>query len=135
MSSANETRADSSGDRKLAVFFDGACPLCQKEIDFYRKKDHAGEIDWIDVSRCESGKLGSDLTREDALRRFHVRSSSGVLLSGSLAFAEIWRSLPGFRWIGRMAQNRALSGLLEIAYRSFLVIRPTVQRIYRQLSG
>jgi len=128
------TGTDRSGDQKLAVFFDGACPLCRKEIDFYRKKDRVGEIDWIDVSRCESGILGSDLTREDALRRFHVRSSSGELLSGGRAFAEVWRSLPGFRWLGRTAQNQLISGILEIAYRSFLVIRPTVQKIYRRFS-
>ncbi len=122
-----------SADQKLTVYYDGACPLCRKEIGYYQRKDHAEEILWLDISRCDKSSLGSDLNREDALRRFHVRSAKGELISGGRAFAEIWRILPGFKWLGRRSQNKIIGGLLEIFYRTFLVARPSIQRLYRAL--
>ncbi len=30
------------------VFFDGACPLCAREIEFYQKQEGASGIAWVD---------------------------------------------------------------------------------------
>ena len=30
------------------VFFDGACPLCAREIEFYQKQEGASRIAWVD---------------------------------------------------------------------------------------
>ena len=57
----------------LTVYFDGACPLCRREVKFYRGRDDAGSIDWVDVAGGESEYVAPDLSRDDALSRFHVR--------------------------------------------------------------
>ena len=36
--------------RSLTVFFDGSCPICSKEINFYKMRAGADELSWVDVS-------------------------------------------------------------------------------------
>ena len=117
---------------QTTVYYDGACPLCLKEIGFYKRKDTKGLINWIDVARCEQSLLGNGLSRDAALKRFHARTPEGRLHSGAEAFAEIWCTLPGFNWLGRIARTRFMGALMEGLYRGFLLIRPGIQRIYRQ---
>lgn len=106
-----------------AVYFDGACPVCSREITFLRRQAGAEQLQWIDVARCDNAALGQDLGREAALARFHVRREDGVLLSGAAAFVTLWRSLPGWAWLGRLMGSRPLLPLLEVAYHGFLVVR------------
>jgi predicted DCC family thiol-disulfide oxidoreductase YuxK len=66
-----------SGRQSLTVYFDGACPLCQAEINHYRKQEGAGAICFLDVSRSEE-MLAGDLTKQQAMKRFHVRGNDGL---------------------------------------------------------
>jgi predicted DCC family thiol-disulfide oxidoreductase YuxK len=125
----DDTNAGQAQPAGLAVFFDGGCPLCRREIDFYRRRAGAEAISWVDISAVESDSVAPGLTREAALARFHVRRGDGSLVSGATAFAELWRALPAFRTIGRIAAIPPLPTLLEWAYRVFLPIRPTLQRL------
>ena len=43
----------------------------------------------------------TELTREQALARFHVRLSDGRIASGAQGFVEIWKTLPRWRWAAR----------------------------------
>jgi predicted DCC family thiol-disulfide oxidoreductase YuxK len=124
-----ETKSPACPDEKVTVFFDGGCPLCTREIDFYRKRPGAEAVSWVDVSAVEGNAVAPGLTRDAAMARFHVRRGDGALLSGGAAFAELWRALPGFRAIGRIASVWPLTPLLELAYRAFLPVRPYLQRL------
>ncbi|MEJ7138216.1 thiol-disulfide oxidoreductase DCC family protein [Amphibiibacter pelophylacis] len=109
----------------LTVYFDGSCPLCRREIAFYQRLRPLQPIAWVDVSRGEP--CGDGLTCELAMRRFHVRDAQGQLLDGAAAFARLWRSLPGWRWLGHVAGVPPVSWLAEGAYRLFLPLRPRLQ--------
>jgi len=56
-----------------------------------------------------------------------VRGADGQLVSGAAAFAAIWRRLPAYAWLGRLASPRPVQWLLEGGYRGFL----TVRRLWR----
>ena len=133
-STYKEIRGQKPMDGKTTVYYDGACPLCLSEIDYYKRRDSTSSINWIDATRCEQSLLGIGLSRDDALKRFHVRSPEGHLLSGAEAFSEVWSTLPGFSWLGRIARTRVIGGCLEILYRGFLIIRPGIQKIYRAMN-
>ena len=124
------TKAGSEG-KKLTVFFDGACPLCAREIQFYRRARGAEDIRWVDASRSTQAEIAPGLLRKDALRRFHVLHADGKFTSGGRAFADLWAALPGIAAIGRQFQRWPLAVLLEGAYRLFLPIRPWLQRRLR----
>lgn len=129
--------ADASGSpARPAVFFDGSCPLCSAEIATYRKCGGADEIDWVDVAP-DNADAGTDivapgLTREAAMRRFHVRRPDGTIRSGGAAFAELWAALPALSWAGRIGQRQPVAIMLEGAYRLFLPVRPVLQRFLKR---
>jgi predicted DCC family thiol-disulfide oxidoreductase YuxK len=110
------------------IYYDGSCPLCTVEINHYASRIDGSKLHLVDVS-AESAELGSDLTTENAMRRFHVRKADGELVSGAKAFAEIWRVLPGWTWASRLASIPGVLPLMEVLYRSFLVFRPAISRL------
>lgn len=114
---------------KPAVFFDGACPLCQREIAFYRRRVADGAIRWIDVAEAGNDRVAAGLSRAAARRRFHVQRPEGDIVSGARAFAVLWQHVPGFRWAGRVAAMPGIVQVLELCYRAFLPMRPYLQRL------
>ena len=123
-----------SDERSLTVYFDGGCPLCQAEINHYRKQEGAGEICFLDVSISEE-KLAKDLTKEQAMKRFHVRGNDGSLLSGAAAFVAVWSTLPRWKWAARLAALPGRLMILEIACRLFLPVRPILSSLFGRCTG
>jgi len=119
-------------DGRPTVYFDGACPLCAREIAFYRRIDRAERVLWHDVS-ADAGDLAScGLTQADALARLHVRTGDGRVVHGAAAFVEVWAHLPGFRVLAPVARLGPVLWLLERGYRAFLKVRP---RLVRRLAA
>jgi predicted DCC family thiol-disulfide oxidoreductase YuxK len=116
----------------VTVFYDGACPLCAAEIGYYQGRRGSETVKWVDVSACEAIEVISGLKREDALRRFHVRTSAGQVISGGRAFAVLWSALPGFRWLGQVFRSGIPARLLDWLYDRFLRWRPHFQALARR---
>lgn len=110
---------------KLLVWFDGACPLCIREIALMRRLDKAGEISFIDVAQPEAD---CPLDRALLLARFHA-SENGQMLSGAAAFAAMWRAIPVLRPLGLVARNARVLAGLEWLYLRFLLLRPRLQKM------
>lgn len=114
-------------DPRMTVFYDGACPLCRREIAFYRRLDRAQRVHWHDVAQAAACPDG--LCQSDLLARFHVRTAAGRMESGARAFAALWQELPApWPMFGRIAQWPGIAWLLEYAYRLFLKVRPLMRR-------
>lgn len=104
--------------------------MCRAEIGFYRKRRGAEAIDWVDVSNPRNAPIG--LSCEQAMARFHVRNIDGQLINGGAAFAELWKQMPSFRWLGLAFSIPPLRWLLNVAYNLFLPIRPHLQGLFRE---
>jgi len=118
---------------ELTVLFDGACPLCRREIGVYRSLIPLQPVQWLDVS-----KGSEDISSEEQalyMARFHVRQKDGQLLSGAAAFVALWLAMPGWRWLGRFARLPGVTPVLEVMYRGFLHLRPHLQRLLRNTSA
>ena len=57
---------------KVIVFYDGSCPLCQKEIHHYIRRDHTDQLVWDDISKNTELLDKFGITLNEAMRRFHV---------------------------------------------------------------
>lgn len=125
MSAASEVAKASA----CTVYYDGACPLCRREISFYRRRKGAEAVSWVDVAEDDAPKdLGPGLDAETAMARFHVRDVDGRLYSGAAGFAALWSTLPQWRSLGRLAASPLIGWALERAYTGFLKMRPWLQR-------
>jgi demethoxyubiquinone hydroxylase (CLK1/Coq7/Cat5 family)/predicted DCC family thiol-disulfide oxidoreductase YuxK len=116
----------------LKVLFDGGCPLCRREIAHVKglaEKHQESALCFVDVSDAASAGPTYAHDRAQLLARFHVERADGSRLDGAAAFIAMWRRLPGWRWLARIAQLPGMPFLFEVAYRGFLRVRPTMQRI------
>lgn len=66
---------------RLTVYYDGACPLCSREIAMLRRQDHHGRFEFIDLTApgFDAAALGRDraamqasLHAQDALGHWHL---------------------------------------------------------------
>ena len=117
----------------VLVWFDGACPLCLREIALMRRLDRRNAIAFVDVSRAAArdGGGGCPVDRSALLARFHALED-GRLLSGAAAFAAMWRAVPLLRPLGLVARNHFVLAGLERLYGLFLRVRPRLQRAARR---
>jgi predicted DCC family thiol-disulfide oxidoreductase YuxK len=65
---------------KLNLYFDGACPLCRAEIGYYRRKDQAGSLCFVDVSGS-AALTPEGITQQRAMERAcpHKAAQIGAL--------------------------------------------------------
>jgi predicted DCC family thiol-disulfide oxidoreductase YuxK len=105
------------------LYFDGACPVCSREIAMYRRQRGAKGVCFVDVAQCGNAELGPGLDRSAALERLHWRRADGQLVSGAAAIVALWQMLPRWAWLGRLLGSRPALALLEAGNRGFLRLR------------
>lgn len=121
----------------LTVLYDGACPLCRREIGLYRGLQPLqadAPLCFADVNDAAL-VLPPGTTRTQLLARFHVRGRNGELLSGAQAFLALWAALPGWRWLAVMGRLPGATWVMERTYRLFLRWRPMLQRLAFRLES
>lgn len=123
-----ENDANRQGARPTEVMFDGACPLCLREIALYRRLKANEAISWVDVS-AGNFQPPAGMTKAQLLKRFHLITPDGELLSGAEAFVFVWNRLPGWRWLGFFSRLPGMLFLMERVYLGFLIVRPTLQKL------
>ncbi len=117
----------------VLVWFDGACPLCRREIALMRRLDRRNAIAFVDVSQAAAPDgANCPVDRSALLARFHALED-GRVVSGAAAFAAMWRAIPLLRAFGLAARNRLVLAGVERLYGLFLCFRPRLQRAARRL--
>jgi predicted DCC family thiol-disulfide oxidoreductase YuxK len=104
----------------LTVYFDGACPVCRREIGLIAART-GSDVDYCDVSA--EAILPENLNRQQALQRFHVRLPDGRLVSGAEAFVSLWSRVPGLRMFVAVLKPRPVLAVLDLLYSGFLRLR------------
>ena len=129
MTVADKSSEENTSCCAMTVMYDGACPLCRREVAVYKSLKPLAPVAWLDVSQVAAQISPSDQAR--FMARFHVRQSNGQLLDGAAAFVALWLVMPGWRWLGKMGRLPGVTTVLELAYRMFLRLRPLLQRWMR----
>ena len=112
---------------RVKVWYDGACPLCLREIAVMRRLDRRRAITFVDVAAGSDPSCPIDRAR--LLARFHAEED-GVVHDGAAAFAAMWRAIPLLRPLGLAARWSPVLRMLEAAYVRFLKVRPRLQRLF-----
>jgi 3-demethoxyubiquinol 3-hydroxylase len=118
----------------LTVLYDGACPLCRREIALYSGLPANQTLAFVDISDTTAAlpaELPPGTERAQLLARFHVVRADGSVADGARGFVALWAALPGWRWLARLAALPGVTALMELAYRAFLKLRPAMQGVAR----
>lgn len=108
----------------LKVYFDGACHLCSREVEHYKRRDQNRRIDWIDIAHPEFDAGAEGLDADRIQRAMHVRSlSNGGLYTGVDGFIEIWKVLPGMSVFALLLDWSPVRMIARMGYAVFARLR------------
>lgn len=110
--------------RGLTLLYDGDCPLCSREIAWYRRRVAREPLHWIDVARGRDTALPPGVDRTAALSRFHVVVEDGCVFTGAAAFARLWAAYRQLAPLAAIARWSVVLALMELALR----LRPYLTR-------
>ena len=105
--------------QRATMFYDGACPLCRREVAHYRRLDSEGRVRWVDISEDSSLLAPHGISAQQAMARLHALDGHGNVVHGVRAFATIWAELPYYRWLSRLVQLPGILPLMDAAYLRF----------------
>ena len=103
----------------ITVYYDDQCPLCTREINFYKRKIEPKDAYWEAISNINEEKID----KGKALEKLHVSDSNGNLFVGTDAFIEIWARIPQLNKIAKVMKIPIFKIFLEIGYEIFLILR------------
>jgi predicted DCC family thiol-disulfide oxidoreductase YuxK len=85
---------------KINLLYDGACPLCLREVNFLQKKDAGRELvkftDIADLSYNPAENGGVDF--ETAMGRIHAVRADGTVVKNVAVFQEVYEAI-GIGWM------------------------------------
>lgn len=111
----------------VTVFFDGACPLCVREIALLRRLDVKDRLAFENVADPDA-PISCPIDRGDLLAKFHARLPGGEVVSGARAFTEAYARVPGLGWAASLGRFGPSRRSLDWLYIRFLRVRPRLQR-------
>lgn len=118
-------------DYPLTLFYDGACPLCQAEMERLMRRNRHGRLRFVDAAAAsfDAGQYG--LARADFMRVLHAQCADGRMLRGVDAIRLAYRAA-GFHLIATLLRMPGIRHLAEWLYPRIARRRYTLSR---QLGG
>lgn len=107
----------------VEVFFDGACPLCLREIKLIRWMDRKRRIRFTDISTADFASNEFGKTLDDFMNEIHGRlpnedGSPGEWIIGVEVFRRLYCAV-GFGLLVWPTRLPGISHLLDFGYRVF----------------
>ena len=103
---------------EVEVFYDGACPLCLREIDMLRRKDDKQRILFTDISAPNFDADSVGVAWPTLMERIHGRLPDGTLIEGVEVFRRLYAAV-GFGFLVRASRLPLVAPLLNLSYRAF----------------
>jgi len=110
----------------LEIFYDGSCSICAAEMDFYRRKEHGGRLQFVDISAPEFDPSPYGITLEAFMYEMHAIDSEKHVYRGVEAFAAIWQAFSAstlYGLLGALVMFPGVNLLARTAYWSFARLR------------
>lgn len=104
---------------EVEVFFDGACPLCVREISLLRRLDgERGRIRFTDIQAPGFDATAVGLSYSELMRKIHGRLPNGTCIEGVEVFRRLYAAV-GFGRLVAFTRLPGVSGVLDFAYERF----------------
>jgi predicted DCC family thiol-disulfide oxidoreductase YuxK len=102
----------------IEVYYDGACPMCSREIRQLRRLDRRQRIRFVDIAAAEFDAKNVGVSQQALMERIHGRLPDGTLLEGVEVFRRLYASV-GFRWIVSLTRLPGVASSLDAGYSWF----------------
>ena len=114
---------------KLKVLYDGACIICDREINHYKKKDKDDQLELVDISAADFKAHEFGLKDQDVNLNMHAIDHHGNVYIGVSTFIEIWKRIPQYKFLIPIFENKLLRPLFNKGYTIFAKhIRPRLPK-------
>ena len=110
------TQTDPSYD--FEVFFDGACPLCKREIDMLRRRDRNGRVRFSDLTTLDIERRAEGKSYDELMAHIHGRLPTGEWVEGVEVFRRLYAAA-GFGFLVRLSRLPGIRHTLDAAYAVF----------------
>ena len=108
-----------ASERKLKVYYNSACPVCNAGIEMQKKRKSTCFIEWKDVHKDEKARADLDTSLEKIREKLHVVEPDGTLKVGVEAFQSIWQHSEGEEWKARWIGRPYIKPIAIVAYNLF----------------
>ena len=107
----------------VEVFYDGLCPVCQREIRLLQRLDKRRNLRLIDFAAPDFDPAQYGLELSDLVSRMYVKDREGVLHEGLDSFPVMWDAV-GQGWLWGWTRTPGLRQLGLAGYALFRRVRP-----------
>lgn len=112
------TTAPRSPDFEVEVFYDGACPLCVREIEMLRRKDRKQRIRFSDIAAPGFDAAALGIPWATLMARIHGRLPDGTIIEGVEVFRRLYAAV-GFESLVAVTRLPGVKQALNASYRLF----------------
>lgn len=102
----------------LTVFFDGACPICAREIALMKRMDQQRQLEFNDFSAVDYDTASIDVSSAELGRIIHARWADGRVISGVEVFRAMWEAV-GLGMLARLSRLFLIEPMVLRAYAWF----------------
>jgi len=82
----------------FTIFYDGTCPLCEKEMNHLKKYNKEGNLAFVDIMQDDFAQQYPDLDWKALNDRIHGMCDDGTMLNGLDATHRAWSEV-GKGWL------------------------------------
>ena len=101
-------------DYPLTVFYDGACPICAREMALMKRLDRTQRLTLLDFSLAGFA-APADLAVTDLSAVIHAQWADGTVITGVEVFRAIWEAI-GLGFLSRLSRLPLVAPLMVTAY-------------------
>lgn len=102
----------------IEVFFDGACPLCAREIALLRGMDRRGRVRFTDIADPGFDPTARGRTMDELMAGIQGRLPDGTWVQGVEVFRRLYSAV-GLSWAVAPTRLPGVSQVLDAGYRLF----------------
>lgn len=104
-----------SPGKVVEVFYDGACPLCMREIRMLRARDREHVIQFTDIAAADFEAARYGTTLDALMDRIRGRLPDSTWIEGVEVFRRLWSAV-GFRRLVAVSRAPGISHVLRALY-------------------
>lgn len=102
----------------LTVLYDGACPICAREMAFMQRLDSKRRLRFCDLSAPDSDITAIGIPVSELSAVIHAQWGDGSVIRGVEVFRAIWQAV-GLGFLTRMSRLPVIDPLVVQAYAWF----------------